>query len=347
MIAFDSGVSMLGVALSSFEDAAMLCCQKTEWCGERGVSHLMESGWFWRRFLNHFGVFLGMMANSGSSLVVSPCGLMAWMYGAIFSLVAEMGGCGFGASCCSVVLAFEAAMGGCCYRVGCCLGCCLVVAKARAAFVELFFMTIRPAAAAILAAFQSYNFDSFRVAPEAPACEYLCNMRDQHAAAATAAALGETFTFIPVREDVSESAALFSWLSGIVLFCDGIWILFGARRDLGKVSSNPLGKGKIRVVQKDVKGSSEPSDLQALIQEDFDCFADEDGELHLHQDHVDFKGKDGHDTDGSLSLVLGRGFRTGGRPRQCWRVAQLRKSSAGLRSLSPSLPWLLRCENDL
>ena len=32
---------------------------------------------------------------------------------------------------------------------------------------------------------------------------------------------------------------------------------------------------------------------------------DEDGELHLHQDHVDFKGKDGHDTDGGLSLGLG------------------------------------------
>ena len=33
--------------------------------------------------------------------------------------------------------------------------------------------------------------------------------------------------------------------------------------------------------------------------------ADDDGELHLHQDHVNFKGKDRHDTDGSLSLGLG------------------------------------------
>ena len=119
-------------------------------------------------------------------------------------------------------------------------------------------MRIRHAAAAIVAALQSYNFDSFRVAPEAPACEYLCNMRNQHAAAATAAAfpsqdlynslegseaiaseylcnmsdlhvavattaaLGRIFTFIPVWEDVSESASLFfawTWLSGIVVLC--------------------------------------------------------------------------------------------------------------------------------
>ena len=64
-------------------------------------------------------------------------------------------------------------------------------------------------------------------------------------------------------------------------------------------------RGKIRFVQKDVKVSSAPSDLQALIQEG-DCFADEDGELHLRQDQVDFKGKDGHDTDGSLSLGEGK-----------------------------------------
>ena len=66
---------------------------------------------------------------------------------------------------------------------------------------------------------------------------------------------------------------------------------------------------KIRFVQKDVKESSEPSDFQALTREEFDCFADEDGELHLHQDHVDFKGKDRHDTDGRLSLGLGEASR--------------------------------------
>ena len=49
----------------------------------------------------------------------------------------------------------------------------------------------------------------------------------------------------------------------IVALCSGIWNLFGAIRDFGRVSSNPLGKGKIRFIQKDVKGSSEPSDFQA------------------------------------------------------------------------------------
>ena len=84
---------------------------------------------------------------------------------------------------------------GCCYRAGWCLGCCLVVAKARAASVELFVMRLRHAAAAFVAAFQIHNFDCFRVAPEAPACEYLCNVKDLHAAAATAAALGWDFHF--------------------------------------------------------------------------------------------------------------------------------------------------------
>ena len=212
----------------------------------------------------------------------------------------------------------------------------MVVAKARAASVELFGMRIRHAAAAIVAAdlqlrlfLVSTGSTSVRVtlqreepahsscnaaaflchdlynsleASEANASEYLCNIGDLHAAAATAARIS---TFIPVWEDVSESASLvfaWIWLSGIVVLCAGSLNLFGARRDSGKVSSNPLCKGKIRFVQKDVKGSSEHSALQALIREDFDCFPDEDGELHLRKDHVDFKGKD---TDGSLSLGLG------------------------------------------
>ena len=248
-------------------------------------------------------------------------------------LVTEMVCCGFGASCCSMVPALGAVIGGC-YRVG----GCLVVAKARAASVELFDMRIGHAAAANVAAFHSYNMNTVQVASEAPACEYLCNMRkqhaaaasaaailcldlndflvtseafateyvcsviEQHAAAASAAALRETFNFISIWKDVFESASLVSWpwLSGMVVFCAGFWNLFG-----GKVSSNSLGKEKIRFVQKDVKEPSAPSDLQALTREELDCFDDEDGELHLHEDLVDFKGKDGHDTDGSLSLGMG------------------------------------------
>ena len=124
-----------------------------------------------------------LMANSGSSLCVSPYGMMAWMSCA--HLVTEMVCCGFGASCCSMVPAFGAVIGGCCYRVG----CCLVVAKARVASVELFDMRMGHAAAANAAAFQSSNMNTVQVAPEAPACEYLCNVRKQHAAAASAAAI--------------------------------------------------------------------------------------------------------------------------------------------------------------
>ena len=43
MIASDSWVSMLGAALSAFEDAAMLCFQKSKWNGETGVSDLMKN----------------------------------------------------------------------------------------------------------------------------------------------------------------------------------------------------------------------------------------------------------------------------------------------------------------
>ena len=100
---------------------------------------------------------------------------------------------------------------------------------------------------------------------------------------------------------------------------------------MGKIFFHLLGKGTTRFVQKDVKGSSEPSDLQALIQEDFDCFADEDGELHLRQDHVDFKGKDRHDTDGSLFLGLGE---ASGRVDVPVSVGSWWIRLSGLRSLS-------------
>ena len=84
------------------------------------------------------------------------------------------------------------------------------------------------------------------------------------------------------------------------MVCAGFRNLFG-----GKVLLTSLGKGKIRFVQKDFNETSRPSDLQALTREDWNCLADDDGELHLYRDHVNFKGKDRHDTDGSLSLGLG------------------------------------------
>ena len=107
MIASDSGVSMLGAALSAFEDAAMLCSQKSEWNGEIGGSYLVKNEGFLERFLELSGVLL-IMANSGSSFFVSPCGLMASMYGVFLGLLAEMGGCD---SCC---IGEIAELNGCC-----------------------------------------------------------------------------------------------------------------------------------------------------------------------------------------------------------------------------------------
>ena len=119
------------------------------------------------------------------------------------------------------------------------------------------------AAAASAAAFLCHDLHNSLEASEPNVSEYLCNRRDLHAQAATAAASGRISTFIPVWEDVSEFASLdfaWTWLSGIVVLCVGSWNLFGARRDVGKVSSNSLGM-IIRFVEKDVKRSSEPSDL--------------------------------------------------------------------------------------
>ena len=81
MIASDRWVSMLGAALSAFEDAAMLCFS--------GVCvDLMKNDGFWERFLAFSGV-LRIVANSGSSLFVSPCGLRAVR---VLGLLAEMDG---------------------------------------------------------------------------------------------------------------------------------------------------------------------------------------------------------------------------------------------------------------
>ena len=273
MVAYDYWGLMIGAALSVYDDAAMLCFQKFELNSETGLG----------RFLELLEVFPDPIAHSGSSICVSSHGILAWMSGV--HLVTEMVCCCLGSSCWSMVPVLGAVIGGC-YRVG----GCLVVATTRAASVELFDMRIWHAAAANVAAFQSSTLNTVQVAAEAPACEYFCNMRKQHAAAASAAALRGTFNFISIWEDVFESAPLvfWIWLSGMVVLCAGFWILFG-----GKVSSNSLGKGKIRFVQKDVEEPSAPSDLQVLTREELDCFDDEDGELHLHQDHVDFKGKDG------------------------------------------------------
>ena len=102
VISSDFGDLMLGAALSAFDFAAMLCFQKSEWNGETGWCFIScEERMVLGRSLELSGVLPVFMVNSGSSLCVSPSGLMAWMSGA--HLVAEMGGFGFGDTCCSVV----------------------------------------------------------------------------------------------------------------------------------------------------------------------------------------------------------------------------------------------------
>ena len=135
------------------------------------------------------------------------------------------------------------------------MGVCWVAATTRAALLELFDMRILHAAAASAAAILYLDLNNFVVTSEVSATEYVCNVLEQHAAAASAAALRETFNFISIWEDVFESASLVSWfwLSGMVVLCAGFWNLFG-----GKVSSNSLGKEKIRFAQKDFKETSAP-----------------------------------------------------------------------------------------
>ena len=100
----------------------------------------------------------------------------------------------------------------------------------------------RHAAAAIVAAFQINNFDSFRVAPEAPACEYLCNVRNQHAAAATAAAFQSHDLYNSLEASEANASEC---------LCN----MRGARRDFGKVSSNWAGErqGSYKKTSKDLR----------------------------------------------------------------------------------------------
>ena len=43
--------------------------------------------------------------------------------------------------------------------------------------------------------------------------------------------------------------------------------------------------------KKEFHETSRPSDFQASTQEDWQCLASDDGELHIYRDHVNFKGR--------------------------------------------------------
>ena len=89
MIASDYWGLMLGAALSAFEDAAMLCFQKSEWDGETGASFLLKNGWVLGRFLELSGVLFDLMVNSGSSFCVSPM----WPDGRLRRQLLQYGSC--------------------------------------------------------------------------------------------------------------------------------------------------------------------------------------------------------------------------------------------------------------
>ena len=139
--------------------------------------------------------------------------------------------------------------------------------------------------------------------------------------------------------DLVSSGNAGNWLSGFLL----LWCVFWCqRRDPGKVLPSLLGKGKQRFTSEKVKVPCEVFDLQASTQEAI-CETEPD----CHQDCADLegecvleKGKDGHDTDGSLSLGKGKASGRVDVPSVSTRFSALR-SSAGLNSLSPSLPLAL------
>ena len=280
MIAYDYLGLMVGAALSVYVDAAALCSQ------------IMMNGWIFERFLELLEVFPESLAHSGLFIGVSSCGLMALLLGA--HLVSEM--CRCGAVCRKVVPVVGTVLRGCE-----CVGVCWVAATFRAAFAVLFNMKILHAAAAPATATLFLGLNNFVVTSEA-ATEYFYNKWRQHAAAASAAALRGALNFASILGDVFESASpvFWIWFSGMLVVCAGFRYLFG-----GKASLTSLGKVKTRFVQKEFHETSRPSDLQASTQEDWQCLASDDGDLHLYRDHVNFKGKDRRDTDGSLSLGLG------------------------------------------
>ena len=77
MVASDSWVSMLGAALSAFEDAAMLCFQESVWNDDSGASYLMKNDGFgdvsW--YLLECYVLWPILDRPFSSLLVAswPC----------------------------------------------------------------------------------------------------------------------------------------------------------------------------------------------------------------------------------------------------------------------------------
>ena len=74
--ASDSWVSMLGAALSAFDDAAMLCFQESMQIDDSGASSFMKIDGFWVRFL----VSSGLLRIIFQFWIVLSCPLL-WLHG--------------------------------------------------------------------------------------------------------------------------------------------------------------------------------------------------------------------------------------------------------------------------
>ena len=122
----------------------------------------------------------------------------------------------------------------------------------------------------------------------AQAFEYVSRVLSWQAAAASAAALLVGSSCKHFLGHTFDSCWIFS---GIILLV--LW-------ELTEVNSSMIGTGKTRKCE-ELKGFRDFSILQASIQEE----AVENAGSMCFDGHADSKGKDRHDTDGSLSLRLG------------------------------------------
>ena len=166
-------------------------------------------------------------------------------------------------------------------------------------------------AAASVAAFVDHVLNTLLLKSAAFACGYFFYKNDSHAAAAAAAAalfgnpLFDLFSGYMSEIHLVSSSHVGIWLSGFLL----LWCVFWReRRDPGKVLPSLLGKGKQRFTSEKVKVPCEVFHLQASTQEAFgESASDRDQDcVDLEGKCDSFKGKDRHDTDGSLSLGKGK-----------------------------------------
>ena len=217
-----------------------------------------------------------------------------------------------------------------------------------AASAQTFFATVKiwHAAAAPAAAVKRF-FHHDLLAEPAAASEYEVVDLIQPAVAASAAAKDQDGCLPDFTRHVFELVLRFFWslvcVSGLGTFIESGYyaVLFSFLRDVpAKDMLLPHGQGKNQSFKKEFETVQERILRQAhtpkaLIQ----AVCLDDG-VESEGEYDSFKGKDRHDTDGSLSLGKGKASGRVDVPVGVTRFSALR-SSAGLDSLSPSFPLAL------